>query len=351
MQSSPSEFINRKYFTLLDGIRGLSIFAVIWHHASGNNPFNSQIFTRGYLGVDMFFVLSGFLITFLLIKEKLKNNKVSLTKFYIRRTLRIFPLYFAFLGFLSLWIVIKSPEKSSEVLGTLPYYILYISNWIPEGTPQYFHRAWSLAVEEQFYLVWPVLFALLPLLRATSVIIALVLLITALDLGVIEQELSHIIHILLPFRTLLLGCLLAIALCNTRCYNFLKTTLTPRPIIIFIVALLLYSIFRVDGPITEINRLIIHFFMVAFLACAVLDENNILKSVLSWRPLQLCGIVSYGIYILHGLFWGVSNSLTKLIPIYSIAESRITFFIIFIIISYSIAFLSFNFFEKWFLGF
>lgn len=351
MQTCPSEFINRKHFTLLNGIRGLSIFAVIWHHASGNDPFNSQIFTRGYLGVDMFFVLSGFLITFLLIKEKFKNNNVSLTKFYIRRTLRIFPLYFAFLGFLTVWILITSPEKSSEVLQALPYYILYISNWIPGDVEPYFHRAWSLAVEEQFYLVWPLLFSFLPQLRATSIIIAFIFLVTALDLSTTGGNLSHLIHMLLPFRTLLLGCLLAIALCNTQSYTFLKKVLTPKPVIIFVAGLLLYSIFRVEGPIIEINQLIVHILMVAFLACAVINENNILKGVLSWRPLQLCGIVSYGMYILHGLFWGISKKLTELIPINFIAESRITFFIIFIITSYFVAFLSFHFFEKWFLEF
>ena len=342
-------FIDQKHFKLLDGIRGLSIAAVIWHHSGGVYPISSQFFGRGYLGVDMFFVLSGFLITFLLLKEKRITSTISLKKFYIRRTLRIFPLYFAFLGFITIWESLSNPSDLPQILQAFPYYFFYISNWIPEAIEQYFKHAWSLAVEEQFYLIWPLLFAAIPMIRSVSLTIAFVIVVTIFEMGLFGQNLALISWNFIPFRTLFLGCLLAITLCNPFGYKIFFEIFKHGLFISLVFILLIFSVARVDGPLTGVDLLTTHKLMVLFLAGAVINEENILKSLLTFRPLKICGIVSYGVYILHGQFWGITQKIVGAIPFAGIAESRITFFMVFLIISSSIAMLSYHFFESWFL--
>src|SRR5882672_6045500 len=92
-----SLFQKAKYFPLLDGLRAVSIVGVVWHHAGGALHFSGPL-SRGYHGVSLFFVISGFLITTLLLRERSRTGAISLRKFYLRRALRIFPLYYAVLA-------------------------------------------------------------------------------------------------------------------------------------------------------------------------------------------------------------------------------------------------------------
>jgi peptidoglycan/LPS O-acetylase OafA/YrhL len=91
---SYERFREIKIFNSLDGLRCLSIVAVVWHHVAGHWLSGVHLMSVGYLGVDFFFVISGFLITTLLLREKEKYGRISLKNFYMRRSLRIFPLYY-----------------------------------------------------------------------------------------------------------------------------------------------------------------------------------------------------------------------------------------------------------------
>src|SRR5579872_1045252 len=93
-QTNHQRYLSTKYFPSLDGLRAISILAVIWYH----DPLLRLIWRTGFLGVHLFFVISGFLITTLLLREKSEFGKISLKNFYIRRTLRIFPAYYLTLG-------------------------------------------------------------------------------------------------------------------------------------------------------------------------------------------------------------------------------------------------------------
>jgi peptidoglycan/LPS O-acetylase OafA/YrhL len=141
------------YRRWLDGLRGLAILSVL--------AFHLHLLPGGSLGVDIFFVLSGFLITALLAEEWQRRGSISLKAFYLRRSLRLLPAFLTLLlllGFSSLWI--ESADEARARRAEVIVAGCYIANW-PNlhrtGMPTLGHT-WSLSVEEQFYLLWPVLF-------------------------------------------------------------------------------------------------------------------------------------------------------------------------------------------------
>jgi peptidoglycan/LPS O-acetylase OafA/YrhL len=160
----------------LDGLRGLAILMVMFGHfiVVGKNlephtPVH-RFFQSGYLGVDFFFVLSGFLITGILLDTK--HRKPYFKVFYWRRALRIFPLYYGLLAISWLSVMLITPGDAALLKGhdSPAWFWLYASNigmackgtWLDSPTWVGLGHFWSLAVEEQFYLVWPMLVFLLP---------------------------------------------------------------------------------------------------------------------------------------------------------------------------------------------
>jgi peptidoglycan/LPS O-acetylase OafA/YrhL len=154
-QSSPFRLGHRP---ALDGVRGVSILVVLFEHGY------LFLYGRGgFLGVDIFFVLSGLLITALLAQEWQEKNSISFKKFYTRRALRLLPALFALVIFTTIQILVFPPE-----VGRLPVFrhllgvLFYVENWV--GGYTVIGHTWSLSIEEQFYIVWPlVLFLLLKL--------------------------------------------------------------------------------------------------------------------------------------------------------------------------------------------
>lgn len=345
---SYQSFLDRRHFALLDGIRGFAILAVLWHHSNGSNPFDHAIFERGYLGVDLFFVLSGFLITHLLIKEKRVEGSISLRNFYVRRSLRIFPLYYTYL-FASLgWMYISSPDKFFSIIELIPYYLLYWTNWIPDHGQPFFTHSWSLSVEEQFYLLWPMLFLLLGL-RSAKQFVAGVLISSVVGLLFLgANELPELVGKLVPYRTLLIGCLLALLLNNEASYKWFSKICSSRQLPLLLL-LLVGLIIGGEGPIVGFERLGVHLLMMLFVASAVVNENNSFAGFFRFRPLQFIGVVSYGIYILHGQLWGIAYKISHALPLQMLAESRVVFFIALLVLSAAVAYISYRFFENRFL--
>lgn len=162
----------------LDGLRGLAILGVLVYHA------DFRAARGGFLGVDAFFVISGFLITYLLVTERSRAGVISLARFYARRARRLLPALFAMLAVLTGVLALFFPGDFREARGDIAAALGYFSNWwyvvhhrsyfVAIGRPPPLQHLWSLAVEEQFYLIWPLLLAVLCLGRPRPRLIATV---------------------------------------------------------------------------------------------------------------------------------------------------------------------------------
>ena len=295
-----TEFKARRFFTSLDGIRTASILAVIWHHTG--QPIDwLPISGRGFLGVDMFFVLSGFLIVTLLLRERDRTGTISLKKFYMRRALRIFPVYYGLLLvlFLGFFLVIPNSDLASRYFTSLPYYITYTSNWLQHDPFPLLAITWSLAAEEQFYIVWPPIEKYLKqwLLPIGVVLLAINQLI---NFGVIFQNAHTNLEILQStFTPILLGVLLAHLLHSNDGFSQLARITHHRyASLAFAVGLLI----TINIPVADISgwpRLLIHLLMTGFLASCVVNENHILQPMMTLSPIARLGVISYGMYLFH----------------------------------------------------
>jgi peptidoglycan/LPS O-acetylase OafA/YrhL len=153
------EHISRvPYLPGLDGMRAIAVVAVMVYHA------NTSWLPGGFLGVEMFFVISGYLITLLMIAERERNYRVSLRDFWFRRARRLLPALFVLLTLLTIWTALFERDALGQLRGDVISSFFYVSNWYQIWVGQGYTSAgdfaplrhlWSLAVEEQFYLIWP----------------------------------------------------------------------------------------------------------------------------------------------------------------------------------------------------
>ncbi len=159
-----------RYIPGLDGIRAIAVLAVIFYHA-GTSWSGESWLPGGFLGVDVFFVLSGFLITSLLLSEREKTGKINYKQFYLRRARRLLPALFVALALTAVLALTVARDAAAQVYHDAIAAIFYVTNWAyifsdssyfeAIGRPPMLQHLWSLAVEEQFYLIWPVVAMLL----------------------------------------------------------------------------------------------------------------------------------------------------------------------------------------------
>ncbi len=164
-RSGPADISRVPYLPGLDGMRAIAVVAVMVYHA------NPDWLPGGYLGVEVFFVISGYLITLLLISEKERTSTVDMKHFWVRRARRLLPALFAMMLALTIWTSLFERDELGKLRGDVIAAFFYVSNWYQIWTGAGYTAAnefaplrhlWSLAVEEQFYVVWPlVMFALL----------------------------------------------------------------------------------------------------------------------------------------------------------------------------------------------
>jgi len=302
-----ARFLAQRHFGALDGLRCLSIVAVVWHHTRFQIP-DLRLDNRGFLGVDMFFVLSGFLIVTLLLRERDRRGDISLRHFYIRRAFRIFPLYYGLiLGItLGLWLVRPGAEMAGPWFRELPFLLTYTANWVDITT--LFAIAWSLAAEEQFYLVWPPIERALARhalwILAAAILLSQLIHFRVLDgplaqLGVGPEDLPFVRRT--GFTPILLGVGLAHLLHDARGYAWAARLVGPRWMPLALLGALLGLAAFTPEDMAGWPRVAIHLTMFLLLGSCVVREDHLLQGVLKFAPIARIGVISYGMYLMHML--------------------------------------------------
>ena len=351
----------------LDGVRGLAILGVMLHHSCSRltagfsvQQFMNWLLHLGWAGVDLFFVLSGFLITGILLDSREAVNYFR--SFYARRALRIFPLYYLFLatGFLAFPLFVSPrwmPTPSDRWL-----YFCYLTNWqvlwVGPWGPSVMAHLWSLAVEEQFYFCWPlVVWALRPVRLLPTLLVSEGLVIVIRTAWVLEYGPSQAVVIATISRMdgLLLGAVCAIVI---RRYQIPGRFIQMCPFLIFIGLFSYIVMLLVSGDRDRFTEslgfplLSLCFALVVLYAALTDCQHGRIQSVLHNSTLVKTGKYAYGLYIYHvPLFYAGDRIIDRSVPA-SIRQS--TWFgyastAILIAVCYLIAKLSYNVFECHFL--
>ncbi len=345
-----------KYFSCLHGLRFLCIAAVLWHHGSSLVGVSLEGYPRfvrsGFLGVDMFFVLSGFLITTLLLREEEKNGTFLIHRFYFRRILRIIPVYYFVVISVSVYYILIKEETSYIPL--VPIYLGFLSNFLDQHIPT-LGITWSLAVEEQYYMLWPAILMFVPRRYIVHALVGMILLNLAIVMGFFSAVLGLMpvtagpLTFRLPNATytpILLGSLIAFLMHRKNCFTIFYRILGSHysPIIMFSVMLLV--ILLTPDNLKGLPNMLVHLSMGAFLISLVIREDNCFQQFMTLKPISRIGEISYGIYLYHLIALHLTNML--------IARSEIGLGIHWLVcyglISFIIAEISFQTLESYFLN-
>jgi peptidoglycan/LPS O-acetylase OafA/YrhL len=319
------------FFPNLDGLRFVAFFGVFFTHTFIPECFDSTesshlyFFltaqrTNGSLGVNLFFVLSGFLITYLLINEKEKRTKINVPNFYMRRILRIWPLYFLMvaLGFFIYPIIKKIGHITAVETATLPYYIFFISNFqlIQKGFADcpILNPLWSVGVEEQFYAIWPLILAFMPrkyLIKVFSLIILLTLVFRYFNVDSFNTIRFHTFSV---FGDMVMGGLAAyLCFYNTAFKKFItglpRKTIVLTYVVGFFLILFDYKIFAAPALLV-IER----FVFSLFFAFVIVEQNlsiNSFYKISNNKFLSKWGNYTYGLYCLHTTAMFITNLVAK----------------------------------------
>lgn len=349
LNSPYRQYSQKRYFQSLDGVRFFSIVAVLWHHSFPADT--SGFLLKGFLGVDMFFVLSGFLIVTLLLREKKLHKTIDLRGFYIRRCLRIFPVYFGLLiGLLFIYGFLKEDKQDfNQLLSLMPIYLFFVSNWSLINFPN-LEIYWSLATEEQFYVLWPLLEKIFSRKNVLLFLVIFIFINQLINFGVLDNLITSLygtedaLHLSIldsTFTPICLGVLLAHILHYENSYTiFHKFVKSPiSPIVIFI--LLMVFIILAPADISGLPRLCIQLLMMFWLASLVVTEEHAFKPFMQLVLVKRIGQISYGMYVYH-MF---AIHIARVIVDRSGIEFDYSLFIFGTILTLVIAELSFRFYE------
>ena len=355
---------NINYFESLNGLRFFAAFLVVIHHSESirlsYNMFNLKqfsLFNNGGLAVSFFFVLSGFLITYLLLKEKSITNQISIKKFYLRRILRIWPLYYllVFIGTIVLPAILTYISSDVKIpysfFDVILYYIFFTPFMVNIFYGHHFlDPLWSIGVEEVFYLIWAPLIKLFKSRSLIVITLIVVLKITIMVLmflffknTVLYQVLSY-----LKFESMAIGALGAYVVFNSKkeISSFLIFG-KPAQIVIFtfvILRLTTFKYFLLYGGLMSfffntpfLSSFILDFIFLWMVLNLSLNKNHIFN--FNNSILNFLGNISYGIYMYHMLviFLVVllfSNFLNTISDIYSTLLFYFITTILLLIVSY-----------------
>jgi peptidoglycan/LPS O-acetylase OafA/YrhL len=278
----------------LDGIRGLAIVLVLIGHL-----FNHVLPEGGGFGVSLFFVLSGYLITGILMREIERDGSIHIGRFYLRRVRRLIPPLVVFLVAFAVWAAIAGWTPERILHSTLPV-LFYSANWsgaVGWGVGHHMDHTWSLAVEEQFYIGWPLLLGIFAAWRRAW-LVALLLAAAVIALRNAAVHLANIpadpIYTLLRYDEILLGCVLALA----------RVRFPAWAGVLALAALL---------PLAAMHevRVSLHYFgyvVIAVLMAVLVGSAASLRGLLSVAPLRYFGRISYSLYLWHFPIWVITQN-------------------------------------------
>lgn len=361
---------NKHFFKNLDALRFISFLVVFLFHsfhsqnqAILDNPLYSfvkrDLFGNGNLGVNFFFVLSGFLITYLLIIEKKNQGKIKLLNFWMRRVLKIWPLFFfcIFFGF-TIFPQIKLffGESSNETANPY-YYITFLNNFdfLNKGLPDasILGVLWSVAIEEQFYLVWPIILIAFSVKRywiPFSLIILTSLVFRAYYNNLMINE--H--HTISCISDMVVGAFGAWCILNFNWFKEKIESLNKSAIFLVYTSVLIIFFFRDELLLSNQYLMIFERLIISIIfLLVILEQNYSVNSFFKLGNLRLfsnLGKVTYGLYCLHFIGILVALKLTGLIGLNSniwqviFIEAPLS-----LLISILIAKISYRFFELPFL--
>jgi peptidoglycan/LPS O-acetylase OafA/YrhL len=307
--------LKNKYITGLDGLRAIAVLAVIAYHL------NFDWAAGGLLGVTVFFVLSGYLITDILIAEFVTSDRINFKNFWIRRARRLLPAIFSMLLVVITWVTIFDQSMLDQLEEDTVAAILYVSNWWyifqdlsyfeSFGPPSLLTHFWSLAVEEQFYILWPLLIILVLRLKVKEgslfSIILLGAITSAAAMTMLYESGTDPSRVYYGTDTrvfsLLLGASLAVVWPSRKLSTSLPSEIRWKLdfVGLFALAFIFYMFWGTD----QYQDFLYQGGMVAMsvasmlVVAVIVHPSSKMNTVLSFKPLRWIGIRSYGIYLWH----------------------------------------------------
>ena len=313
---------NRVYFKNLDSLRFFAALSVILYHftihfefpQTGAFQYLRQILSFNYqggeAGVNFFFTLSGFLITYLLFVELQRNGKLNISHFYLRRVLRIWPLYFIsiFIGFIVFPLIVRSFGGAYMENGDPTSYSFFLTNfdhlWNGYPSTGLLGTQWSVAIEEQFYLVWPLFLLLLGNLRAFPVAIIGLIGFSNIYRGWhLDNEMVTYFHTITAVNDLALGALLAWVSFNyqEKLIQWLSAVGRIGTAMIYLIG---FGWLFFKYPLVNYLPIDYNYRLVAslFFGYVILEQTFSNASIFKLGRIKVfssLGRISYGLYLLH----------------------------------------------------
>jgi peptidoglycan/LPS O-acetylase OafA/YrhL len=306
---SHEDYLATRRFPGLDGLRALAASMVIFFHFGGSN----WGWLSGWVGVYIFFVLSGFLITTLLLREQDRTGRISLSNFYIRRVFRILPPYLVILGGIVAFVLLRAEFHARDFPTALKFYLTFLNEFLPSftnGTDNFFSGSWTLGIEEKFYLVWPFLLVAIGigaakrkfLLVGFAMVVLLALVPLTTGGWILNDSKVAVYRSTIHYFILAGGCLLAILLHYRRGYALLRPLTHPLAAIpIFAAFAVLHT--NLDTLWNETRQnlfLLVGYAMLTMLLLIVLVSPGPLRWLLGTAPMRFVGERSYSLYLLQG---------------------------------------------------
>lgn len=299
------EYLSRSHLSELDGIRAVAVILVIAFHVKGDyfKPIS------GHLGVLYFFVLSGFLITTLALREERKNGSLSIGAFYVRRTFRIFPLYYlTLLAYVLVSVFMPGRAEYGEILKEHWFgYVFYCQEFTREWTDgrMPFVQSWTLGIEEKFYLFLPLI--CFYCLRGTlknwrgALLVGGIFGFVVVPLGLRHSDYSGLGRCLEPYASLLMGCLLAVVLDSPRGYAISKR-LYPRWLPLTMTAAIVvgqFAAYPAQSTSLEFGFTKAFAVVITLWYGTMMVRDGWVQWFLSRGPMMFLGRMSYGMYLTH----------------------------------------------------